>query len=216
MDYWRKLKLLDLSKILVKELDNISIKYTEDNIKKLNEYLHLLNKWNKAYNLTAIRNINDMLDKHIVDSLSIGKYIKGNTFIDVGTGPGLPGIPLAILYPDKKFTLLDSNGKKTRFLQQAKIELHLNNIIIVNHRAEEYQPEEKFDGVLSRAFTTLEDMLKSTEHLCKETGYFFAMKGQYPDTELQQITKPYNVQAIHWPNKPFERHLVTISQSTRG
>lgn len=185
---------------------------TEDQIESFNRYINLLAKWNKAFNLTAIRDIDEMLDRHLIDSLSIAKMIKGSRFIDVGTGPGLPGIPLAILYPDKTFYLLDSNGKKSRFQQQAKQELKLNNIEIINSRVDEYQPEKKFDGVLSRAFATLQDMISGADHLCSAEGNFFAMKGVYPEDELQAISKPYKVEPITWPGNNSERHLVIISQ----
>ena len=202
----------DLTKKISEKLDNLNIDCSDEKINKFNTYLNLLEKWNKAFNLTAVRNINDMLERHLVDSLSIAKYISGKRLIDVGTGPGLPGIPLSILYPEKKFYLLDSNGKKTRFLTQSKIEMGLQNIEVINSRAEEYQPEEMFDAVLSRAFSSLQDMINDTDHLCKVNGAFFAMKGQYPEMELQAITKPYKVQAIDWPGNQVERHLIIISQ----
>lgn len=185
---------------------------TEEQIQLFNRYINLLAKWNKAFNLTAVRNIDEMLDRHLIDSLSIAKSIKGSRFIDVGTGPGLPGIPLAILYPEKTFYLLDSNGKKSRFQQQSKQELKLHNIEIVNSRVDEYQPEQAFDGVLSRAFATLEDMVQGANHLCADGGKFFAMKGVYPEDELQAISKPYKVHPIVWKGNDSERHLVVISQ----
>jgi 16S rRNA (guanine527-N7)-methyltransferase len=154
-----------------------------------------------------------MLDRHLIDSLSIAEFIQGDNLIDVGTGPGLPGIPLAILWPEKKFHLLDSNGKKTRFLNQAKSELALSNITVVNQRVEQFRPELEFDAVLSRAFASLEDMLEGTAHLCKKDGYFFAMKGVFPEIELQGIKKPYKVQPIQWLTDDVERHLVSIQNS---
>ncbi len=202
----------DLSNKISTHLHNIDIKCSDEQILKFNTYLNLLDKWNKAFNLTAVRDINDMLERHLVDSLSIAKYIEGERLIDVGTGPGLPGIPLAILYPEKIFYLLDSNGKKTRFLNQSRLELGLKNIEVVNSRVEEYQPDDKFDAVLSRAFSSLRDMINGTDHLCKKNGTFYAMKGQYPEMELQAITKPYKVQAIDWPGNQVERHLIIISQ----
>lgn len=179
---------------------------------KIETYLKLLDKWNKSYNLTAIRDITEMLDRHIADSLSIAKWLEGKRFIDVGTGPGLPGIPLAIIFPDRQFTLLDSNGKKTRFLQEAKRHLGLDNIEVINDRVENYRPVDLFDGILSRAFTSLEDMVNKTQHLCLDEGHYFAMKGQYPEAELQGITKPYKVLPLHWSDNSSERHLVIISQ----
>ena len=202
----------DLIRDIETKLVKINIDADENQKSLFNSYINLLDKWNKTYNLSAIRDINEMLDRHLIDSLSIAAYIDGNRFIDVGTGPGLPGIPLAILYPEKHFSLLDSNGKKTRFLQQTKIELQLANIEIFNERVENHQTTECYDGVLSRAFASLEDMISGSEHLCAENGHFYAMKGQYPELELQAITKPYKVQAIDWQENQAERHLIIISQ----
>lgn len=188
---------------------------TEEQVQLFNRYINLLAKWNKAFNLTAIRDIDEMLDRHLIDSLSIAKFIEGERFIDVGTGPGLPGIPLAILYPEKTFYLLDSNGKKSRFQQQSKQELNLDNVEIVNSRVDEYTPQELFDGVLSRAFATLEDMINGSNHLCKPNGHFIAMKGLYPEDELQAILKPYKVEPIVWAGNTSERHLVIINQEKK-
>lgn len=203
----------DLKDTIKKLLQLIDIDCTIDQVILFDQYIQLLNKWNKAFNLTAVRDINEMLDRHLIDSLSIAKYIEGNNLIDVGTGPGLPGIPLAILWPEKKIHLLDSNGKKTRFLTQIQSELGLKNITVINDRVESFKPEEKFDGVLSRAFASLDDMLQGSSHLCKKDGYFYAMKGQFPEMELQAIKKPYKVRAIQWRSQEAERHLVIINNS---
>ncbi len=202
----------DLSQAIKAQLKHIDIVANDQQVDLFNGYLKLLDKWNKAYNLSAVRDINEMLDRHVIDSLSIAKYIEGERFIDVGTGPGLPGIPLSILYPEHRFSLLDSNGKKTRFLQQAKMELGLENIEVFNERVEQHQSETAYDGVLSRAFASLDDMLQGSAHLCAENGHYYAMKGLYPEMELQAISKPYKVQAIHWADDQPERHLVIISQ----
>jgi 16S rRNA (guanine527-N7)-methyltransferase len=180
------------------------------------KYLELLQKWNKAYNLTAIREPLEMLSLHLFDSLSVASFIEGERFIDVGTGPGLPGIPLAILYPGRQFVLLDSNGKKTRFLFQAKNELGLKNVQEVQSRVETYQPKEKFDGILSRAFTSTEEMVSKCQHLLRDGGRFYAMKGQHPQQELSAIPKEYMVVASHplqVPGVNAERHLIEIRSS---
>ncbi|CAA0081485.1 Ribosomal RNA small subunit methyltransferase G [BD1-7 clade bacterium] len=190
----------------------LSLTLTETQIDQLSSYIQLLAKWNKAYNLTAIRNVDEMLDRHLLDSLSIGAYIDGQRLIDVGTGGGLPGLPLSIVYPDKHFTLLDSNSKKTRFLKQVVMELNLPNVDVVHSRVEAFQPENVFDAVLSRAFASLEDMVVGSEHLLSATGVYLAMKGIWPEMELQPINKPYKVQPIDWPGNDQERHLVIISQ----
>jgi len=159
-------------------------------LEKLLKYLELLQRWNKAFNLTAIRDPLQMVRLHLLDSLAIHPYVQGlKSIIDVGTGPGLPGIPLAILNPEINFTLLDSNGKKTRFLFQAINELKLTNASEINHRVEAYQPNQLFDAVISRAFSSISDMLNQCDHLVSDQGCFLAMKGKKPDSELSQMSK---------------------------
>lgn len=177
------------------------------------EYIEMMIKWNKAYNLTAITDPVAMVNKHLLDSLAIAPYLEGERIIDIASGGGLPGIPLAILHPDKTFVLLDSNGKKTRFLQQVKIALNLNHIEIVHSRVEAYHPETKFNTVTSRAFTRLKDMLTLGEHLLAADGVCLAMKGRYPDDELSQITAThpnYRVKKLQVPSECGERHCVII------
>lgn len=156
-------------------------------------YIREFEKWNKAYNLSAIREINQMVDRHLLDSLSVVPWIKSNQefplerVIDVGTGGGLPGIPLAIMFPEKQFTLLDSNGKKTRFLFHVKTLLGLANVTVENRRVEEFQPVQKFQGVISRAFASLQDMTDGCANLLETGGIFLAMKGLFPQDELEPI-----------------------------
>ena len=215
MDCWRETKLPEFTGDIKNLLEIFNIEYSIEQVKKIEDYVKLLDKWNKTYNLTAVRDVNEMIERHIADSLSIAGFLQGKCFIDVGTGPGLPGIPLAIIFPEKQFVLLDSNGKKTRFLQEAKRQLKLTNVEIVNERVENYNPQKRFDGILSRAFSSLDDMVMKTRHLCCENGHFFAMKGQYPEVELQAIRKPYKVHPLYWAGHLSDRHLVIISQ-TRG
>ncbi|MDG1799993.1 MAG: 16S rRNA (guanine(527)-N(7))-methyltransferase RsmG [Luminiphilus sp.] len=151
---------------------------------QLYEYLQLLQKWNKPFNLTAIKKAEEMIPKHLMDSLSILTHLGGARRIcDVGTGAGLPGIPLAVCCPETEFVLLDSNGKKTRFLHQVRRHLNLDNVTIVEGRAEDYQPDIGFDAVLSRAFADLMRMCQVTQHLLKKNGVWLAMKSQILETE---------------------------------
>ena len=186
-------------------------------VKQLLAYLEMLQRWNKAYNLTAIREPIQMVRLHLLDSLAVHPFIKGvKDIIDVGTGPGLPGIPLAILNPDINFTLLDSNGKKTRFLFQAINDLSLANAREINQRVEKYQPEQLFDIVLSRAFSSISDMLTQCNHLVSDSGCFLAMKGKKTDSELSQIPKDYKVvdlSQINVPQVDSERHLIKITKT---
>jgi 16S rRNA (guanine527-N7)-methyltransferase len=175
----------------------------------------LLHKWNKAYNLTSVRDPDDMLVKHIMDSIVVSPYLTGERFIDVGTGPGLPGLPLAIMNPDKEFVLLDSLGKRIRFITQAVHELQLTNVTPVQSRVEEYLPTTKFDGVLSRAFASLEDMLHWCQHLPKENGQFLALKGLHPTSEIATLNSTFKLEASHKltvPELEGERHLIVMSQ----
>ena len=182
---------------------------------KLVKLVELLNKWNKAFNLTSVRNTSDMLVKHIMDSIVISPYLVGQRFIDVGTGPGLPGLPLAILNPDKTFYLLDSLGKRIRFIKQAIHELGVKNVVAVHSRVEDFDPEQGFDGVISRAFASLDDMLEWCHHLPNENGKFYALKGLVPEQEITNLPAGLlleKVQKLQVPTLEGERHLVLIKQ----
>lgn len=197
-------------------LDDANLTLSEQQISQLVQYVELLNKWNKAYNLTSVRNPDDMLIKHILDSLMVGSVLKGNSFIDVGTGPGLPGIPLAILFPEKTFVLLDSLGKRITFLRQVIFQLKLTNVTPVLERVENYK-EQQFDGVLSRAFASLEDMLNWCKHLVNENGCFYALKGQLPSDEIVSLPEHFsvnNIYPIQVPKLNAERHVIEIKKST--
>ncbi|MFZ7275044.1 16S rRNA (guanine(527)-N(7))-methyltransferase RsmG [Avibacterium avium] len=175
----------------------------------------LLDKWNKAYNLTSVRDPQEMLVKHIMDSLVVSPYLQGDRFIDVGTGPGLPGLPLAIINPDKTFVLLDSLGKRISFIRNALRELGITNVIPVLSRVEDYQPEVLFDGVLSRAFASLKDMTDRCQHLVDENGIFYALKGQYHQEEVEQLSDDFvikNVINLTVPELIGERNLVLLNK----
>ncbi|CDH20576.1 16S rRNA (guanine(527)-N(7))-methyltransferase RsmG [Xenorhabdus bovienii] len=180
-------------------------------------YVDMLNKWNKAYNLTSVRDPEQMLVRHIMDSIVVNPFLHGTRFIDVGTGPGLPGIPLAIVRPDSHFTLLDSLGKRVRFLRQVQHELGLGNIDPVQSRVEEFIPEPPFDGVISRAFASLQDMLSWCCHLPKPAeGRFYALKGVLPENELTQLPSGITldtVVSLQVPELDGERHLVVLKSN---
>ena len=198
---------------LVSLLAQANIKISDQQIQQLIDLVNLLNKWNKAYNLTSVRDPQEMLVKHILDSLVVSPYLHGDRFIDVGTGPGLPGLPLAIINPSKQFVLLDSLGKRISFIRNAIRELGLTNVTPILSRVEEYQPEDKFDGVLSRAFASLKDMADWCNHLPKENGYFYALKGIYQEDEINELNEKYTIQEVielHVPELIGERHLIVL------
>lgn len=191
------------------------INLTDQQKNQLVGFVKLLDKWNKAYNLTSVRNPDEMLVKHILDSLVVSKHLHGEKFIDVGTGPGLPGIPLAIANPDKQFVLLDSLGKRITFIKNALRELGITNVTPIQSRVEDYT-ESRFDGVLSRAFASLNDMVDWCYHLPNENGKFYALKGVYDELEVQQIVKQVelvNVLRLSVPELVGERHLVVLQKS---
>lgn len=183
---------------------------------KLIDYIYLLERWNSVFNLTAIRDLNEMVWLHLIDSLAIAPYLHGNRIIDVGTGAGLPGIPLALTHPDKHFVLLDSNSKKTRFLVQACAELGIKNIQVEHSRCEDFQPSLGFDTIVSRAFSAIAVMLATTQHFLAKDGQFLAMKGVYPEVEMQAIPADYTVAAVHpltIKGLAAMRHLVCIQRT---
>ena len=197
-----------LKKKLINLIDQTDLSITSQQIDLLIDYVEMLNKWNKAYNLTAVRDPSEMLIKHIMDSLVVSPYLVGNTFIDVGTGPGLPGIPLAIINPYKQFDLVDSLGKRIRFLKQVQFELKLKNIQPIQSRIEEYN-EKKFDGVISRAFASLQDMLTWCKHLPNQQGSFYALKGSDLDVIPEGFTLKQNIK-LTIPELNAERRLMII------
>ncbi|MGH8280910.1 MAG: 16S rRNA (guanine(527)-N(7))-methyltransferase RsmG [Gammaproteobacteria bacterium] len=160
-------------------------------------YLSQLTRWNATYNLTAVRDPVEMVSKHLLDSLTIAPFLHGKSILDVATGAGLPGIPLAIAFPERHFTLLDSNGKKTRFVTHAATALGLKNVEVVQARAEDYRPKEPFDTVTSRAFASLADFLELTVHLCAPGGCWLAMKGEPLDNELRALPAVFRLVALH-------------------
>ncbi|WP_380182642.1 16S rRNA (guanine(527)-N(7))-methyltransferase RsmG [Kalamiella sp. sgz302252] len=196
---------------------NISL--TDLQKEQLVGYVGLLHKWNKAYNLTSVRDPQQMLVRHIMDSIVVEPHLQGNCFIDVGTGPGLPGVPLAIVRPEAHFTLLDSLGKRVRFLKQVQHELKLENIAPVQSRVEEFPAEPPFDGVISRAFASLNDMLSWCHHLPGENGRFYALKGVVPQDELAALPEGFIHQQtvkLAVPELEGERHLVVVKPAKSG
>ena len=156
---------------------------------KLIAYLHLLQKWNKTYNLTAITDFDKMISYHLLDSLSIVPYLTGHDIVDVGSGAGLPGIPLAVYFPEKQFTLMDSIGKKTRFIAQVVRELQLKNVQVIQTRAEEYQTANCFDTMTARAVASIDDLVQISKHLLRDNGTLLMMKSdEVASDQYQMIT----------------------------
>ena len=180
-------------------------------------YVGLLAKWNKAYNLTAVRDPKEMVTRHLLDSLAVVPHFHAQRAIDVGTGGGLPGIPLAIVFPEREFVLLDTNSKKTRFLVQAKAELGLGNVTVVHSRVEEYRPGRTFDAVITRAFASVADILSSSRHLLAPGGEFLAMKGLVPADELASLPPDFHLAEVIVLKVPGleheQRHLLRIGKT---
>ncbi|KNC90047.1 16S rRNA (guanine(527)-N(7))-methyltransferase RsmG [Trabulsiella odontotermitis] len=203
-------------KKLSRLLDEAGISLSDHQQQQLVAYVELLNKWNKAYNLTSVRDPNEMLVRHILDSVVVAPHLQGSRFIDVGTGPGLPGIPLAIVLPEAHFILLDSLGKRVRFLRQVQHELKLGNVEPVQSRVEDFPAEPPFDGVISRAFASLNDMVSWCQHLPAPSGRFYALKGHVPDDEIAQLPAGFSVENIiklQVPELDGERHLVLLNHN---
>lgn len=197
----------------------MGLSLAEDRQEKLLAFLGLLNKWNRAYNLTAVRDEREMVSRQLLDSLSILPWVTTDHLLDVGAGGGLPGIPLAITLPEKRFTLLDSNGKKTRFLNQCVLELGLGNLEVIHGRAEDCSPEQPFAQISSRAFTALENLVDWCGGLLANEGEFLAMKGQFPDDEVAALPAGWQVKSGHSldvPGADGERHLLVVARAANS
>jgi len=202
----------DLGQQIQQGCDELGLTLTVDQISRLQTYVELLDKWNKVYNLTSVRDPNEMVNRHLLDSLTILPYLKGDSLLDVGTGAGLPGIPVAIVHPEIAVTLLDTNSKKTRFLQQVKAELGLDNVTVVHARVEEAKLP-KFAMVTARAFATIKDIIDLTGQHCDDAGCLLLMKGTYPDEELNAISGGFKLQdvvTLTVPDLEGQRHLVRL------
>lgn len=178
---------------------------------QLLDLLILLQKWNQAFNLTSIKGLSRMTVWHILDSIALSPYLNGSRILDVGTGAGFPGLPLAIINSSRQFVLLDSNLKKTRFVQQAIFELGVNNVEVVHGRIQEYMPDYQFDTVLARAVSSLADMVDNVARLVTDGGRLLLPKGQFPQAELEKLTDcQYSVIKLDVPGMNAQRHLVKI------
>ena len=204
---------------LLRGAHELGIELSERQQQQLLAYLALLIKWNKAYNLTAVRDPDEMVSRHLLDSLSVVPFVAegGTRWLDVGSGGGMPGVPLAIMFPERAFTLLDSNGKKTRFLTQVKLELSLANLEVIHSRVEQYRPDSPFDGISSRAFSALQDFAAWTRHLSGAETRWLAMKGVQPDDELQALPADFRLEACHVlkvPGCQGQRHLLILRRTS--
>lgn len=204
---------------LAQGAEALGVALTPGQHQALLDYLALLVKWNKAYNLTAVRDPDEMVSRHLLDSLSVTPFVAplGGRWLDVGSGGGMPGVPLAILFPERHFTLLDANGKKTRFLTQVKLELGLDNLSVVHARVEAFRPEQPFSGIVSRAFSALGDFTGWTRHLGDGDTRWLAMKGVHPDDELQALPADFELLACHLlrvPGCQGQRHLLILRRNS--
>ena len=209
---------MSLAATLAQGVTELRLDLTEETQRKLLDYLALIEKWNRVYNLTAVRETQKMTSHHLLDCLAVLPHVRARRLVDVGSGAGLPGIPLALALPQTQVTLLDSNHKKATFLRQAVIELGLDNVEVVCSRAESWQPPQPFEVVISRAFSDLPQFLAAAGHLCAANGVLAAMKGVYPDEEIAQLPVGFELRGViplAVPGLEAERHLVLV-QSRRA
>lgn len=194
----------------------LGLDLSPDTQERLLAFAALLAKWNRVYNLTALRDESQMLTHHLLDSLSVLPHLDADNIADIGSGGGLPGIPLAITRPDMQIALVEISHKKASFLQQAKIELGLRNATIVNDRVEQWQPDDTFANVISRAFSDIADFVRLTQHAIDIDGRWFAMKGVNPHDEIAQLPADFRVRkivALDVPGLDASRHLIVIERS---
>lgn len=216
----RKLKKLtdwdDIRTNLIDGIIGLKIRLDNVQVKKLMDYLTLLDKWNSTYNLTAVRDPQAMLTYHLLDSLAVVPFLSEvKNLLDVGSGGGLPGVVLAIVYPEMKVSMIDIVHKKTAFLNQVKIELGLDNVMVYTGRVEELEIDELFDGIISRAFANLNDFVSLSSHVLSDNGFFYAMKGLIPEDEISNLESGWTVkriEALKVPGLDAQRHLLFIDK----
>ena len=201
-----------LEALLIKGLEELSLPFTQKQIQQWLDYLFLLNRWNQVYNLTAINDLEHMVSKHLLDSLAIAPWVQGERLLDVGSGAGLPGIPLAILYANQSMDLLDSQQKRIIFLNQAITTLELPKEKTIHSRVESYHSPQLYDTILARAFGSLAMIWENTRHLLKDSGTVLAMKGLDPKEEIQALPPEVKVEniAISVPLLNSQRHMVRL------
>jgi 16S rRNA (guanine527-N7)-methyltransferase len=199
---------------LAQGVAELGLRLAPDIERKLLDYVALIAKWNRVHNLTAVRAKSQMVSAHLLDCLAVAPYLDANTILDVGSGAGLPGIPLALMWPHVSMALMDSNHKKAAFLRQAIIELGLKNATVIGERVENWQPPHLYDLVISRAFSDLPEFLRIAGRMCAENGTVATMKGVYPHEELAQLPPDFKlrrVERLRIPGLPAERHLLLLS-----
>ena len=194
----------------------LQIEVTDTAVEKLTGFIGLLEKWNRVYNLTAVRDARAMVVRHILDSLVVLPYLSQGNLLDVGTGAGLPGLPIAIVRPELPVTLLDASAKKLRFVRQAVFELGLDNVEVVQSRMQEYQPARSFDMVISRAVANLSELYRQTAHLVRPGGRILFMKGSLPAEEIQELEadrETLHIERLKIPGLQAERHLLWMEKT---
>ena len=207
---------MDLSASLARGIAELGLDVPAAAQQNMLRYLELMQKWNRVYNLTAIRRPEQMVTHHLLDSLAVLPHLTPGRWLDVGCGAGLPGLVLAMARPDCQFTLLDSNSKKTSFVQQAIIELKLENAAVCCARSEDWEPEGRFDGIISRAFAELADFIVATRHLLANGGRWVAMKGHL-EHDLKTLPAGIHIDqavSLHVPGLTGARHLVILKKTT--
>ncbi len=207
---------LPIDQLLQRGLEELGLAYNSCQLEQTLTYLDLLDKWNSKFNLVADSDLESLLSRHVLDCLSIKKHVTGGQVLDIGSGAGLPGIPLAIFAPHQEFTLLDSNGKKTRFLFQVKTALNLSNVVVENSRVEAYQCPHQIDMVTCRAFATLAEIVSKAKHLLSQECKLMAMKGRFPEGEIENLSEEFVVLEsvkLKVPGLDADRYLVTIGQN---
>lgn len=206
----------ELDSLLMDGLSLLELAAEPEQRRSCLQFVSLLQQWNKAYNLTATSDPSEILTRHVLDSLSIARHLQGSRILDVGTGAGFPGIPLAMWFPTREFHLLDSNGKKIRFLFQVRKSLGLDNVTLHQQRVESLRDEAGFDCIVSRAFASLGEFVDSSRHLCRRDGCFLAMKAELREGEAMSVAAPYTVDATYRllvPGSSATRQLIRVSRN---